>query len=131
MLTIGKVAKQTGLSVKTIRYYESAGLISIPQRADNGYRYYNDTILSELNFVKGARAAGFSINETKELLEFYRDKTRASAEVKAITLVKITDLQQRIDAMTKMMDTLQQLAQHCHGDQNPQCSILDGLENNH
>ncbi|NRA69976.1 MAG: Cu(I)-responsive transcriptional regulator [Gammaproteobacteria bacterium] len=130
MLTIGKVSNQTGLSVKAIRYYESIGLISTPQRAENGYRYYNNTVLAELNFVKGARGAGFSINETKELLELYRDKNRASVEVKTITLEKISDLQQRISAMTNMVDTLQILAQRCHGDQNSQCSILDGLENN-
>ena len=130
MLSIGKVSLQTNLPTKTIRYYEDRGLISAPQRAENGYRYYNEQNISELHFVKGARQAGFSISETKELLALFRDKSRASSEVKQLTMKKIDDIHQRIDAMTQMVAQLELLAEQCHGDENPYCSILDGLENN-
>lgn len=130
MLSIGKVAQQTNLPPKTIRYYEQAGLISPPSRALNGYRSYSEKNISELHFVKGARQAGFSISDTKNLLELFRDENRASSEVKRITMNKIAEIHQRINAMKAMVEKLESLAQICPGDENPDCSILDGLENN-
>lgn len=130
MLSIGQASQQTELPTKTIRYYEDSGLISPPQRGDNGYRRYDENNIRELKFAKAARQAGFSVLETKELINLFRDKNRASSAVKELTVKKINQVQQRITAMTKMLNQLELLAEHCHGDENPQCSILDGLENN-
>ena len=130
MISIGAVSKQTKLPTKTIRYYEQAGLIATPQRGANGYRFYNEKNVSELHFVKGARQAGFSVAQSKELLMLFRDKSRASSEVKKLTLAKITEIRQRIDALTAMVTKLEDLAEQCVGDENPDCSILQGLENN-
>jgi Cu(I)-responsive transcriptional regulator len=129
MLSIGQASQQTELPTKTIRYYEDSGLISPPQRGENGYRFYDDRNIRELNFAKNARQAGFSIRETKDLVTLFRDKHRASSDVKRLTLNKITEVRQRIDAMTKMLNLLESLAEQCPGDDNPQCAILDGLEN--
>lgn len=130
MLSIGQASQQTELPTKTIRYYEDSGLISPPQRGENGYRFYDEHNIRELNFAKSARQAGFSIRETKDLVTLFRDKNRASSDVKQLTVKKITEVKQRIAAMTKMLDQLELLAEQCHGDENPECSILDGLENN-
>ena len=130
MLSIGKVSQQTKMTVKTIRYYEETGLITSPQRGANGYRSYNQQNIAELHFVKGARDAGFSINQTKELLVLFRDKSRTSREVKQITLTKIAEIHQRINALSTMVAKLETLAEHCADDEHPDCSILIGLENN-
>jgi len=95
-MNISKVAKATGLTAKTIRYYESIGLISSPVRSDNGYRSYTDASLRELRFVKRARETGFNLEECQELLALYRDEHRTSAQVKKLAQEKIVDLRSRI-----------------------------------
>jgi len=129
MLSIGQVSQQTQLPTKTIRYYEDTGLISPPKRGDNGYRFYDDDNIRQLHFAKAARQAGFSIAQTKELVTLFRDKNRASSDVKQLTMKKISEVKERITAMTKMLNQLELLAEQCHGDENPECSILDGLQN--
>lgn len=95
-MNISKVAKATGLTAKTIRYYESIGLISAPVRSDNGYRSYTEGALRELRFVKRARETGFNLEECQELLALYRDEHRTSAQVKKLAQEKIVDLRAQI-----------------------------------
>lgn len=127
MKNISMVAKEVGLSAKTVRYYESIGLISEPLRGDNGYRYYNKQIITELNFVKRARDAGFNLEECKELVHLYKSEDRTAAQVKALTLEKITDIEARIAILQGMHSTLLSLASSCKGDNSSSCAILDQL----
>ena len=127
-MNISKVAKATGLTAKTIRYYESIGLISAPVRSDNGYRSYTEGALRELRFVKRARETGFNLEECRELLALYRDEHRTSAQVKKLAQEKIVDLRSRIAGLQAMLTSLEGLVCCCHGDENPECPILDELE---
>lgn len=127
MKNISTVAKEVGLSAKTVRYYESIGLISEPLRGDNGYRYYNKQTIAELNFVKRARDAGFNLEECRELVNLYNSEERTAAQVKALTLEKIVDIESRIAILQGMHSTLLSLASSCKGDNSSQCAILDQL----
>ncbi|MEM6739538.1 MAG: Cu(I)-responsive transcriptional regulator [Pseudomonadota bacterium] len=126
LASIGEAAERTGLPAKTIRYYEEIGLIR-PQRSANGYRAFNAASLHELTFVARARALGFSIEECRALLALYRDKARASAEVKAIAREHLAQIDAKIADLTAMRDTLAHLVETCAGDDRPDCPILAGL----
>ena len=93
-MNISKVAKATGLTAKTIRYYESIGLISAPVRSDNGYRSYTDGALRELRFVKRARETGFNLEECQELLEFMELKLGSAQQAEQIFLRQIEQFQE-------------------------------------
>ncbi|MFG0832768.1 Cu(I)-responsive transcriptional regulator [Aeromonas bivalvium] len=127
-MNISKAAQATGLSAKTIRYYESIGLITAPLRSDNGYRSYGEETVRELHFVKRARETGFNLEECQELLALYRDKHRSSAQVKKLAQEKIVDLKARIQGLQTMLSSLEGLVICCHGDDRPECPILDELE---
>ena len=126
MLSISQAAKDTALSIKSIRHYESIGLIT-PTRGDNDYRYYSDQLLEQLHFIKKAKDAGFTLKETKDLLNLYENTTRSSADVKKIALQKITELKARIAQQQALLDTLTQITEQCHGDENPDCAIIDAF----
>ncbi|MDV2856581.1 Cu(I)-responsive transcriptional regulator [Oceanimonas sp. CAM02] len=127
-MNISKVARLTGLTAKTLRYYESIGLIPEPERTDNGYRSYNDSLLRRIRFIKNAREAGFNLDECRELLILHDNECRTSAEVKALTLAKIAELEQRIAQMQQLLQGLRCLADQCHGDQQPECPIMEALD---
>lgn len=127
-MNISKVAKASGLTAKTIRYYESIGLITPPVRSDNGYRSYGDAAVRELRFVKRARETGFNLEECQELLALYRDEHRTSAQVKKLAQEKIVDLRERIAGLQVMLASLEKLVCCCHGDERPECPILDEFE---
>ena len=126
-MNISKVAEQTGLTSKTIRYYESVGLISAAKRLDNGYRDYSEQQIKELKFVQQARALGFSLDECRELLELNRNSRRRSADVKKVAEEKLADIEVRIQQLKAMKSSLKDLVEHCAGDNSPQCSILASL----
>lgn len=126
-MNIGEAAAQAGLPPKTIRYYESVGLIPAASRRANGYRRYGETELHTLRFIHRARALGFSVAEVEELLALWRDKRRKSASVKAVARAKIGEIEGKIAALGAMKRALLHLAAHCHGDGRPQCPILDEL----
>ncbi|OXY81702.1 Cu(I)-responsive transcriptional regulator [Oceanimonas doudoroffii] len=130
-MNISKVARLTGLSAKTLRYYEAIGLIPAPHRGENGYREYDDHSLRRIRFVKNARDAGFSLDECRELLALSENACRTSAEVKALTLARITDIEQRIAHLQAMLQGLQRLADQCHGDGKRECPIMDALAGGH
>jgi len=127
MINIGKVSALTKVPAKTIRYYEQIGLTTPPKRTDNGYRYYDQGDISELNLIKGARDAGFTIEQCKELMSLFRDKERHSSEVKTLTLEKIAQIKQKIIALNEIVQSLEMLSDKCRGDEDPACAILDGL----
>lgn len=126
-MNIGEAANATGVSAKMIRYYESIGLIKQSARSDAGYRKYGANDLHTLRFVKQARKLGFSLEQIRELLSLWQDSSRASKDVKAIAMSHVADLDKRIQEMTEMRDTLNQLVNSCAGDHRPDCPILIGL----
>jgi MerR family copper efflux transcriptional regulator len=126
MISIGQAAKKTGLSIKSIRYYEAIGLIT-PPRGDNDYRYYPESLLKQLHFIKSTKDAGFNLKESKALLLLCENKNRSSADVKAIAEQKIAELQARIDQQQTLLDKLKNITTQCHGDNKPDCPIIDAF----
>lgn len=129
-MNIGQAADATGLPAKTIRYYEDIELIK-PQRAPNGYRDYANKDIHRLAFVQRSRSLGFTIEECRLLLSLYEDKSRASADVKAVALEKIAKIDQKLEELRSLRSTLTSLAENCHGDHRPECPIIDSLSGSH
>ena len=126
-MNISQAARASGLSAKTIRYYEDIGLTSTAARGDNGYRSYNERALGELRFVHRAREVGFSVEECRELVELYCNQHRRSEHVLELVLEKCEDIEQRMAQLLSMQKVLKGLAQRCNGDEGPECAILDEL----
>ena len=126
-MNIGEVADRSGLPAKTIRYYEDIGLVTPSSRKANGYRDYDEQDLNLLKFVQRSRSLGFTVEECRELLDLYRDQDRASADVKAIAQSRIADIRRKIAELKGMEATLTDLVEHCHGNDRPDCPILDDL----
>jgi len=124
---IGQAAARSGVSAKMVRHYESLGLLPKVARTDAGYRLYGDTEVHTLRFIRRARDLGFSMVEIAELLKLWQNRRRASADVKRIALAHVADLHRRISEMEAMKRTLERLAGCCHGDQRPDCPILEEL----
>lgn len=127
-MQIGQLAKNSGVSTKLIRHYESIGLVPKATRTEGGYRQYSDNDVQFLKFIKSGRSLGFSIKEIKKLVSLWRNKSRNSREVKALAAVHIETLEKKIAEMQDIVENLKQLSKHCHGDNRPNCPILDGLE---
>jgi Cu(I)-responsive transcriptional regulator len=126
-MNIGEAAKASGVSAKMIRHYEDIGLIPRARRTDSGYRRYSNVDVHTLRFIRQARSLGFAIKQIQALLSLWRDQRRPSSKVKALALAHIEELDERIREMQAMRVTLQELASHCHGDDRPDCPILEGL----
>jgi Cu(I)-responsive transcriptional regulator len=126
-MNIGEAATRSGVSAKMIRYYESIGLITAPARTAAQYRVYAADDVHTLRFVRRSRDLGFSLEETRELLALWRDKSRASADVKNLAMAHVRELEEKAAELKAMADTLRHLATHCHGDHRPDCPILDEL----
>lgn len=124
---IGAAADLTGVSAKMIRHYEGIGLIPPANRTFANYRLYSESDLHRLRFIKRARSLGFSIRQIEALLGLWNNPHRASAEVKKLARAHAAELQQKVREMQAMQRTLEDLARHCHGDQRPDCPILDDL----
>jgi MerR family copper efflux transcriptional regulator len=126
-MNIGAAATASGISAKRIRHYEAIGLLPPAQRRGNAYRDYGEREIHELKFIRRARRLGFSIEEIGALLALWRDRGRPSREVKRIAEAHIDELARRIAEMQAMAKLLGSLVRACHGDERPECPILDDL----
>src|SRR5690606_21052889 len=124
---IGEAASLSGVTAKMIRHYEGIGLIPEAARTFAGYRLYSDADIHRLRFIKRSRSLGFPIKQIEVLLALWSDHSRASAEVKQLAKQHADELGTRIAEMQAMQRTLEDLARRCHGDQRPDCPILDDL----
>jgi Cu(I)-responsive transcriptional regulator len=127
-MNISQAATASGVSAKMIRHYETIGLVQKPRRTSANYRTYSESDVHVLRFVRAARDLGFGIREIGELLDLWRDRRRPSRKVKALVTEHLRELERRIAELQAMKTTLEQLAQHCHGDERPDCPILERLE---
>lgn len=126
-MNIGEVAKRSGLPAKTIRFYEDIGLVEPQARRANGYRDFDQRDLHELRFVARARSLGFTVEQCRVLLDLFRDRSRASADVKAIAQARVADIERKIEELMAMRAMLEHLIERCHGDDRPECPILEDL----
>lgn len=128
-MNISDAAERAGLPTKTIRYYEEIGLVEPARRRDNGYRDYADRDVHMLRFLSRARGLGFSVAECRALVALYGDNARKSADVKDIALKRVADIDGKIAELQSMRATLVELSENCHGDDRPDCPIIDDLAN--
>jgi Cu(I)-responsive transcriptional regulator len=128
-IAIGQLAQETGVSAKTIRYYEETGLLPEAERAANGYRVYRERTVHLLRFVKRARDLGFTIDEVASLLALWGDEQRASADVKKLATRHLDDIERKISELKNLRKTMRTLISSCHGDERADCPILDDLAN--
>ena len=126
-MNIGQAAKISGLTVKTVRYYDNIGLVKAYQNSENQYRVYSKDDIATLQFIGRARRFGFSIEECRELLSLYQDKNRPSREVKELTLEKLSKIDNKLDELKNLRNQLYYLSKSCNGDDRPDCPILDAL----
>lgn len=126
-MTIGEAASRSGVSAKMIRHYEAIGLIEAERRA-NGYRSYGPQDVAVLRFIRHARDLAFPLEDIRRLLALWRDRSRASAEVKRMALAHVEALEAKAAALAAMAESLRHLANHCSGDDRPECPILAELE---
>jgi Cu(I)-responsive transcriptional regulator len=129
-MNIGDASKATGISVKMLRYYEDIGLVRPAQRTESGYRVYSDRQIATLRFVRRARDLGFQVKQIAELLDLWQNGSRASADVKALALAHVRELEQRRRELDAMIDTIEHLAHSCQGNDRPDCPILADLGGN-
>lgn len=126
-MNIGEAAKISGVNARLIRHYESIGIIPKAARSEAGYRRYSDVDVNTLIFVKSARNLGFSMKEIKKLVGLWRNKSRSSAEVRKMALTHVNELEKKIAELELMVNTLKNLAKKCHGNERPECPILNEL----
>ena len=127
IVNIGKAAKLSNLTVKTVRYYADIGLVRPLKNNSTGYRDFSKDDLARLQFVAKARKFNFSIQECEELLSLYSDKNRPSKDVKALTLDKISQIDAKLIELKDLRHQLSFLANNCKGNDRPECPILDAL----
>jgi Cu(I)-responsive transcriptional regulator len=126
-MNIGQASDRSGVPAKTIRYYESIGLIRAADRTEANYRDYDDSAVNVLQFLKRARSFGFTIDDCRDLLSLYLDRNRSSADVKAMAQRRVTEIDGKIRELQALRATLGSLVERCHGDDRPDCPILDDL----
>ena len=126
-MNIGQAAKASGVSAKMIRYYEKIDLIPKAFRSEAGYRNYGDADVHTLRFIRRARDLGFPVERIADLLTLWQERSRSSAVVKAVALAHIDELKAKIVELQAMTMSLEHLAEHCHGDERPDCPIIEDL----
>jgi Cu(I)-responsive transcriptional regulator len=125
-MNVSRAAERTNLPPKTLRYYEEIGLIH-PARSANGYRDYSEEDVHRLAFLQRARSLGFSIEDCRQLMSLYRDRDRASHDVREIAVAHVAAIEAKIAELQSMRSTLQRLVHACHGDNRPDCPILEDM----
>jgi len=126
-MNIGQAATASGISAKMIRHYETIGLIEVAERTSSGYRVYTQKDVETLRFIRSSRDLGFQVDQIRELLALWRDRNRASGDVKKVALAHVEELEAKMRQLQEMADTLRHLAQNCHGDDRPDCPIIQQL----
>jgi Cu(I)-responsive transcriptional regulator len=126
-MNISEAARRSGLSAKTIRYYEEIDLIAPSDRGENGYRMYDSKAVEELHFLARAREVGFDLRESRQLLELLRNRNPQSRHARQLVVEKTRQLQTRIEQLQAMQRVLEELASRCRGDEGPDCGILEDL----
>jgi Cu(I)-responsive transcriptional regulator len=126
-VNIGAASKASGVSQRMIRHYEKIGLIPAPLRRDSGYRAYADADVHRLRFIANARDLGFPIEDIRDLLGLWNNSRRASAEVKALATARAEELGRKADMLQALRRTLLELAERCHGDDRPDCPIIERI----
>lgn len=127
-MKIGEASSVSGISQRMIRHYEKIGLIAPAARRDSGYRDYDVRDVHTLRFIGRARDLGFGIDEIGQLLALWHDRSRSSADVKALSLARAAELKRKAQELDAMRRSLERLAADCHGDQRPDCPIIHDLE---
>ena len=127
-MKIGEVSAASGVSQRMIRHYEKIGLIPAALRRDSGYRDYDQRDLHTLHYIGRARDLGFPIEDIRRLLALWSDRGRSSLDVKQLAQARAAELRERMAVLEGMCRTLEHLAEACHGDERPDCPILDELE---
>lgn len=125
-MNIGLASTHSGLPAKTIRYYEDIDLIN-PDRNANGYRNYSQNDVHKLQFIQRSRGLGFSVEECRQLLALYEDKSRASADVRKMAKAKLKEVERKLSELHQLQETLSHLVDSCNGDSRPDCPILANL----
>ena len=126
-MNIGEAAKKSGLSVKTVRYYDEINLIKPIKNKATNYRHYTTADLAKLQFIGKARRFNFSIKECKELLSLYENQNRSSKEVRNLTLMKIAEIDVKLTELENLREQLSHLVNCCKGNERPECPIIDEL----
>jgi len=126
-MNIGQAADASGVSAKMIRYYESVGLIGKASRTVSGYRQYSEKDVQTLRFIRRSRDLGFSIERIRTLLALWQDKTRKSVNVKKLANQYIQELDRDIEKLQSIRDQIRHLSDCCHGNNRPDCPIIDDL----
>ena len=127
LMNIGNASRESGVSVKMVRHYESIGILPKAARTEGNYRLYGPNEVHTLRFIKRARDLGFSMEDIRELAGLWQNTSRRSASVKKIVGAHVDGLKRKIAELESMVKTLEHLAHHCHGDHRPECPILDDL----
>ena len=126
-MNIGTASRESGVSVKMVRHYESIGILPRAVRTEGNYRLYGPNEVHTLRFIKRARDLGFPMEDIRELLGLWQSKSRRSASVKKVVGAHVDELKRKIAELESMVSTLEHLAHHCHGDHRPECPILEDL----
>ena len=127
-MKIGQVSAASGVSQRMIRHYEKIGLISPAARRESGYRNYDERDVHTLRFIRRARDLGFAIEEIRQLVGLWNDRGRASSDVKTLALARAAELKRKAEQLNAMRRSLERLAAECHGNERPDCPILQDLE---
>ena len=126
-MNIGAASKESGVSQRMVRHYEKIGLIPAPPRRDSGYRDYGYADDHRLRFIANARDLGFPIEDIRDLLGLWSNSQRASAEVKALAIARAEELGRKAEALQELRRILLELADRCHGDDRPDCPIIERM----
>ncbi len=127
MFNIGQAAFKSGVSAKMIRHYEDVGLLPAAHRTDAGYRQYGEADVQTLRFIRHSRDLGFSLAEIGQLVNLWQDQQRPSRQVKALAQAHLDELDRKLEELQAMKAALEHLVRNCHGNDRPDCPILEGL----
>ena len=128
-LTIGQVAKRSGIGIETVRFYERKGLVEEPPRTDLGYRQYPEDVVARIRFIRRSKELGFKLKEISELLSLRVDPDTTCADVRKQTELKIADVEEKIRALQRIKTALKKLAASCVSTgPTSECPILEALD---